>query len=176
MVFDVSDRGLDRVRPLEAFAGIGQTDFDSDAPRTSMRQLRGGGPISLDYQNNRLFSGTFTENRVLVFDTSPENLIGASNPDAIAVLGQPDYESTDPAVTQTRLTMTRITVDSERQLAYVPDGYPAGNHINIFDIHPDRMQEFLTPQIDQIGQTSIQQTILSILGLAIATYIQDRVL
>jgi DNA-binding beta-propeller fold protein YncE len=151
MVFDVTDRGLDRVRPLEAFAVIGQTDFDSDAPRTSMRKFSGGGPISLDYQYNRLFSATFTENRVLVFDTSPENLIGASNPDAIAVLGQPDYESTDPAVTQTRLTMTRITVDSERQLAYVPDGYPAGNHINIFDIHPDRMQEFLTPQIDQIG-------------------------
>ncbi len=151
MVFDVSDRGLDRVRPLEAFAVIGQEDFDSDAPRTSMRKFSGGGPISVDYLNNRLFSATFTENRVLVFDTSPENLIGASNPDAIAVLGQPDYESTDPAVTRTRLTMTRITVDSERQLAYVPDGYPAGNHINIFDIHPDRMQEFLTPQIHQIG-------------------------
>ena len=151
MVFDVTDRGLDRVRPLEAFAVIGQTDFDSDAPRTSMRKFSGRGPISLDYQYNRLFSATFTENRVLVFDTSPENLTGASNPDAIAVLGQPDYESTDPAVTQTRLTMTRVTVDSERQLAYVPTGYPAGNHINIFDIHPDRMQEFLTPKIDQLG-------------------------
>ncbi len=151
MVFDVTGPGLDSARPLKAFAVIGQTDFDSDAPRTSMRKFSGGGPISLDYRFNRLFSATFTENRVLVFDTSPEKLIGATNPDAIAVLGQPDYESTDPAVTQTRLTMTRITVDSERQLAYVPDGYPAGNHINIFDIHPDRMQEFLTPQIDQLG-------------------------
>lgn len=151
MVFDVSAQALDSNQHKTAFAVIGQTDYDSNAPRTSMRKFSGGGPISVDYRYNRLFSATFTENRVLIFDVSPENLNGPSNPDAIAVLGQPDYESTDPAVTQTRLTMTRVTVDSERQLAYVPDGYPAGNHINIFDIHPDRMQEFLTPQIDQIG-------------------------
>ena len=151
MVFDVSAQALDTSAHKTAFAVIGQTDYDSNAPRSSMRKYSGGGPISLDYRYNRLFSATFTENRVLIFDVSPENLQGPSDPDAIAVLGQPSYESTDPAVTQTRLTMTRVTVDSERQIAYVPDGYPAGNHINIFDIHPDRMQEFLTPQIDQIG-------------------------
>lgn len=151
MVFDVSAQALDTNQHKTAFAVIGQTDYDSNAPRTSMRKFSSGGPISVDYRYNRLFAGTFTENRVLIFDVSPENLNGPSNPDAIAVLGQPSYEETDPAVTQTRLTMTRITVDTENQLAYVPDGYPAGNHINIFDIHPDRMQEFLTPQIDQIG-------------------------
>jgi len=151
MVFDVSAQALDTNQHKTAFAVIGQTDYDSNAPRTSMRKFSGGGPIDLDYRNNRLFSATFTENRVLVFDVAPENLNGPSNPDAIAVLGQPSYEETDPAITQTRLTMTRITVDSERQIAYVPDGYPAGNNINIFDIHPDRMQEFLTPKIDQLG-------------------------
>ena len=68
------------------------------------------------------------------------------------MLGQPDFETTDPAVTQTpRLTMTRVVVDADRQLAYVPDGYPAGNRINIFDIHPERMQQTLTPMISQIG-------------------------
>ena len=81
----------------------------------------------------------------------PDKLNGALNEDAIAVLGQPDFQSTDPAVSQTRLTMPRITVDSERQLAYVPDGYPAGNRINIYDIHPDRMQTTATPLLDQIG-------------------------
>ena len=151
MVFDVSAQALDSNLHKTAFAVIGQTDFDSGAPRTSMRKFSSGGPIDVDYVNNRLFSSTFTENRVLVFDVSPETLNGPSNPDAIAVLGQPSYEETDPAITQTRLAMTRITVDSERQIAYVPDGYPAGNNINIFDIHPDRMKEFLTPKIDQIG-------------------------
>ena len=151
MVFDVSAQALDSNRHKTAFAVLGQLDYDANEPRSSMRKFPGGGPISVDYRYNRLFSATFTENRVLIFDVSPEALNGPSDPDAIAVLGQPDYESTDPAVTQTRLTMTRVTVDTERQLAYVPDGYPSGNHINIFDIHPDRMQEFLTPQIDQIG-------------------------
>jgi len=151
MVFDVSAQALDTNQHKTAFAVLGQLDYDVNAPRPSLRKFPGGGPISVDYRYNRLFVGSFTENRVLIFDVAPDKLNGPSDPDAIAVLGQPDYESMDPAVTQTRLTMTRITVDTERQLAYVPDGYPAGNHINIFDIHPDRMLEFLTPQIDQIG-------------------------
>ena len=150
VVFDVSDKNLDRQGGLEAFAVIGQKDFTSREPRQSLRKINNG-PMSLDYKYHRLFIGSFTENRVMIFDVNPDKLEGASNPDAIAVLGQPDFESTDPAVTQTRLTMTRITVDTEKQLAYVPDGYPAGNHINIFDIHPDRMKQFLTPMVDQIG-------------------------
>ena len=151
MVFDVSAQALDTNQHKTAFAVIGQPDYDANEPRPSMRKFSGGGPIAVDYRYNRLFSATFTENRVLVFDVAPENLNGPSDPDAIAVLGQPGYEETDPAITETRLTMTRITVDSDRQLAYVPTGYPAGNAIHIFDIHPERMQEFLTPQIDQIG-------------------------
>ena len=150
MVFDVSDQNLARKAGLEAFAAIGQTDFDSRVPRENLRKY-GGGSLGLDYENHRLFAGEFAGNRVLVFDVSPAELEGASNPDAIAVLGQPDFESTDPAVTQTRLTMPRVDIDTERQLAYVPDGYPAGNRINIFDIHPDRMRETLTPVMDQIG-------------------------
>lgn len=150
MVFDVSDQNLAHKMGLEAFAAIGQTDFDSRAPRENLRKY-GGGSLGLDYENHRLFAGEFAGNRVLVFNVSPAQLEGASNPDAIAVLGQPDFESTDPAVTQTRLTMPRVDIDTERQLAYVPDGYPAGNRINIFDIHPDRMRETLTPIMDQIG-------------------------
>ena len=150
MVFDVSNQSLDQVSGIEAFAVIGQNDFDSNEPNENLRKISNG-PISLDYEFNRLVVGSFTKNRVLMFDVSPARLEGALNPDAIAVLGQPDFESTDPAVSQTRLTMARVTVDTERQLAYVPDGYPAGNRINIFDIHPERMQQVLTPMISQIG-------------------------
>ena len=150
MVFDVSDRNLSQEGGLEAFAAIGQSDFDSRVPRESLRKY-GGGSLGLDDVYHRLFAGEFAGNRVLVFDVSPARLEGASNPDAIAVLGQPDFESTDPAVSQTRLTMPRVVIDSERQLAYVPDGYPAGNRINIFDIHPDRMRETSIPMLDQLG-------------------------
>ncbi|MCS5575614.1 MAG: hypothetical protein NZ789_22015, partial [Pseudomonadales bacterium] len=137
MVFDVSDQSLDRVSGIEAFAVIGQPDFESYEPPRSLRKIHNG-PISLDYEYDRLVIGSFTKNRVLMFDVSPAKLEGASDPDAIAVLGQPNFESTDPAISQTRLTMTRVTVDTDRQMAYVPDGYPAGNRINIFDIQSVR--------------------------------------
>ena len=150
MVFHVSDQNLAMGGGLEAFAAIGQPDFNSRAPREDLRKY-GGGSLGLDYEYHRLFAGEFAGNRVLVFDVSPANLEGASNPDAVAVLGQPNFESTDPAVSRTRLTMPRVDIDTERQLAYVPDGYPAGNRINIFDIHPERMQQTLTPMLEQLG-------------------------
>ncbi len=150
MVFHVSDRNLASGGDLEAFAAIGQPNFTSRVPREDLRKY-GGGSLGLDYEYHRLFAGEFAGNRVLVFDVSPANLEGASNPDAIAVLGQPDFQNTDPAVSRTRLTMPRVDIDTERQLAYVPDGYPAGNRVNIFDIHPERMQQTLTPMLEQLG-------------------------
>ena len=148
LVFDASPGNLRS--SIEAFAVIGQEDFMSSVPRTDLRKI-GVGPMSLDYEYDRLFVGEAFGNRMVIIDVSPETLDGALNPDAIAVLGQPDFESTEPVISQTRLTMPRITVDTERQLAYVPDGYPAGNRINIFDIHPDRLQPVSQPLLDQIG-------------------------
>jgi len=148
LVFDVSDKNLSN--GIDAFAVIGQQDFTSNAPRTDLSKI-GVGPMSLDYQYHRLFVGEAFGNRMVVIDVNPTTLQGALNPDAIAVLGQPDFQSTEPVVSQTRLTMPRVTVDTERQLAYIPDGYPAGNHINIFDIHPDRMQATSQPLLDQLG-------------------------
>ncbi len=148
LVFDVSPDNLGSA--IEAFAVIGQDDFMSSVPRSDLSKI-GVGPMSLDYEYDRLFVGEAFGNRMVIIDVSPETLNGALNPDAIAVLGQPDFESTEPVVSQTRLTMPRITVDVERQLAYVPDGYPAGNRINIFDVHPDRLQPTSQPLLDQIG-------------------------
>ena len=148
LVFDASPENLRS--SIEAFAVIGQEDFMSSVPRSDLRKI-GVGPMSLDYEYDRLFVGEAFGNRMVIIDVSPETLNGALNPDAIAVLGQPDFESTEPVVSQTRLTMPRITVDVERQLAYVPDGYPAGNRINIFDVHPDRLQPTSQPLLDQIG-------------------------
>ena len=148
LVFDASPGNLRS--GIEAFAVIGQEDFMSNVPRSDLGKI-GVGPMSLDHEYDRLFVGEAFGNRIVVIDVSLETLSGALDPDAIAILGQPDFESTEPVVSQTRLTMPRITVDTERQLAYVPDGYPAGNHINIFDIHPDRMQATSQPLLDQIG-------------------------
>ena len=148
LVFDVSDANLRS--GIEAMAVIGQNDFDTREANIDLRKYRSG-VMAVDTAHHRLFVGEQFGNRILVFDVHPDKLSGALDEDAIAVLGQPDFQSTDPAVSQTRLTMPRITIDSERQLAYVPDGYPAGNRINIFDIHPDRMRTAATPMLDQLG-------------------------
>ena len=148
LVFDVSP---DRIaNGMDAFAVIGQPDFESRKPRESLRKLNPE-VLELDYKHHRLFVGEQFDNRVLVFDVSPDKLEGAINPDAIAVIGQPDFETTDPAVSQERMTMPRITIDSERQLAYIPEGYPAGNRISIVDISPEHMETVLTPLVDQLG-------------------------
>ena len=148
LVFDVSPDAI--ANGMDAFAVIGQPDFFTRTPRESLRKINPE-VLELDYKHHRLFVGEQFDNRVLVFDVSPEKLHGALNPDAIAVIGQPDFETTDPAISQERMTMPRITIDSERQLAYIPDGYPAGNRINIVDISPEHMETVLTPVIDQIG-------------------------
>lgn len=148
LVFDVSPDTIEN--GMDAFAVIGQPDFFSRTPRESLRKINPE-VLELDYVHHRLFVGEQFDNRVLVFDVSPEKLDGALNPDAIAVIGQPNFETTDPAVSQERMTMPRITIDSERQLAYIPEGYPAGNRISIVDISPERMETVLTPLVDQVG-------------------------
>ncbi len=148
LVFDVSPDQI--ANGMDAFAVIGQPDFHSRKPRESLRKLNPE-VLELDYKHHRLFVGEQFDNRVLVFDVSPDKLTGAINPDAIAVIGQPDFETTDPAVSQERMTMPRITIDSERQLAYIPEGYPAGNRISIVDISPEHMETVLTPLVDQLG-------------------------
>ena len=151
LVFDVSPENLRN--GMDAMAVIGQSDFMARGPRKSLRKLRPE-RIALDYKYHRLFVGEQFGNRLLVFDVDPSQLKEAQDPDPIAVLGQPDFGSTDPAISQTRMTMSRVTIDSELQLAYMPDGYPAGNRINIMDISPETMKRTLTPILDQIGHVN----------------------
>ena len=148
LIFDLSPAQLSS--GMDAIAVIGQNDLMSREPRRDLRKIATG-RLAIDYKFQRLFEAEGMQNRVLVFDVDPSRLKEAQNPDAIAVLGQLNFTETDPAVTQERLTMPRVTVDSEKQLAYIPDGYPARNGITIFDIHPDRMKTTGTPALDQLG-------------------------
>ena len=152
MVFDVRPGNL--TNGMDAMAVIGQADFHSRSPRSDLRKidLQGRNPstLGIDHKYQRLFVGNKQDHRVLVFDIS--ELKEAQNPDAIAVIGQPDFYSTDPAVTRTRMTMVGgVTIDSENQLAYIPDGYAARNGVTIFDIHPERLKQAEMPALDQIG-------------------------
>ena len=77
LVFDASPENLRS--GIEAFAVIGQEDFMSSVPRTDLRKI-GVGPMSLDYEYDRLFVGEAFGNRMVIIDVSPETLDGALEP------------------------------------------------------------------------------------------------
>ena len=75
----------------------------------------------------------------MAFDAHPDRVGGAAT--ALAVIGQPDAFSTHPAaVSQNRVAMPRLAVESETQKLYISEGFPAGNRISIFDISPDKLE------------------------------------
>jgi len=146
MVFDVHP---DRMRnEPDAIAVIGQPDFFSREPQmagaSALPEERYGltkatpGGLGFDYVYQRLFVSQPEENRILVFDLS--ELREAQNPDAIAVIGQPDFETFDPDISASRIGWPKSPmVDSEKQKLYVSEGYEGGNRVSVFDIHPDRL-------------------------------------
>ncbi len=141
---DAENRIVDR----EATVILGQPDAHSG-------QLRGINsntmliPLALAYDvnNKQLFVGDGWSNRVLVFDAHPDRL--ETFDDAVAVLGQPDFTSGEPALGPDRLnfgvawgrgiqstapTPLALEVDAKNQRLFVSDGI---NHrVVAFDIRP----------------------------------------
>ena len=113
LVFDVDpDRLADGP---DAVAVLGQPDFESDGrrfagasarpdERRNVRSITPGG-LAYDRVYERLFVSQLVDNRILVFDASPEEL--AKDADAIAVLGQPDFETFDPRVSRERFAFPK---------------------------------------------------------------------
>jgi len=146
LVFDIAAEQL-RNKP-QAIAVIGQADFQSRELQFAgatekvedQRGLRKATPhdLGFDSQFKRLFISQPEENRVLVFDMA--NLEQAQNPDAIAVIGQPNFTSFEPLVSQSRIAWPKPpVVDSAKQLLYISEGFEGGNRVITFDIHPDRL-------------------------------------
>ena len=135
LVFDVHPDRLHN-NP-DAVAVMGQPDFSTREPRKALDQLK---PESLayDWVNHRLFIAEDLQHRVMAFDAHPDRVGGAAT--ALAVIGQPDAFSTHPAVSQNRVAMPRLAVESETQKLYISEGFPAGNRISIFDISPDKLE------------------------------------
>ena len=135
LVFDVHPDRLHN-NP-DAIAVMGQPDFATREPRKSLDQLE---PESLayDWVNHRLFIAEDLQHRVMAYDAHPDRVGGAAA--ALAVIGQPDAFSAHPAVSQNRVAMPRLAVESETQKLYISEGFPAGNRISIFDISPGKLE------------------------------------
>ncbi len=97
---------------------LGQTDFNSDATTVDEKTI-GGRPWGLVMINNSLFVSDIYNYRILRFDDA-ENL--ANGAAASAVIGQPDFTTTNNGVTNQRFyTPGGLTTDGKGNL-YVVDG------------------------------------------------------
>ena len=145
LVFDADPDNPDAFE--EAVAVMGQPDFETAAPRTSLDQLDAG-PMAYDWRHQRLFIAEGLEHRIMVYDAHPDRLGGPTT--AMAVIGQPDAFSVHPAVSDTRVAMPRVTVDPEKEKLYISEGYPAGNRVTVWDISPDNLETGMSA-VDVVG-------------------------
>ena len=140
----------------ESIGVLGQPDYEQTAPGGGANGLYDPGHLAYDAAHDRLFAIDAKHKRVLVFDVHPERF--ENHADAIAVLGQGDFDTAAPGgpgifgatpggpppiTANAFVTPNGIAHDPARQLLYVADGggtygIPA-DRILVFDVHPERL-------------------------------------
>jgi sugar lactone lactonase YvrE len=80
-----------RINDNTADIVIGQPDFNTSVCETNINSLCETQGLAYDATNERLFVSDRNNSRIMVFDVDPDTL--GNEPDAINVLGQPDFDS-----------------------------------------------------------------------------------
>ncbi len=94
--------------------------------------------LAVDSKGHRLFAGISSENRVLVYQLSASNALDRLDP--IAVIGQPDFERTEPGAPTVGLNgIGGVAHDDTRKLLYAAD------------IHYNRVLVFSTEELPETG-------------------------
>ena len=144
---------FNRLLHRKAEVVIGQPDvYTANRHSPTARTFRIPGAVAYDVRHKRLFVGDGWYNRVLVFDADPSPL--KDFPEAIAVLGQPDFTSAKSEMTRTSLNFDvakgrhgitsgnpramGIAVDAAGKRLFVSDG--PNYRVMVFDIAPDRLE------------------------------------
>jgi DNA-binding beta-propeller fold protein YncE len=160
LIFNVDPEHL--TNDPDAIAVLGQPDFYTNdnrfigaaalpEERMGFRNISTGrmGGIDYDSVHKRLFISQLRDNRVLVFNAAPGQL--DNDPQAIAVLGQPDFETFDPVISRSRFAFPKDpSVDDENQILYVSEGFPGGNRVIAYDIRPEVLKNG-ADAVDVIG-------------------------
>ncbi len=133
LVFDIAPETL-RHDP-SAIAVIGQADLESRDPGVGPSKFAGPSSVAYDSSNDRLFVSDSGNNRVLIFDASADNPDGFSA--AIAVMGQPDFDSRRPRDSLDQLEAETIAYDERHQRLFVAEDLE--HRVMVYDAHPDRV-------------------------------------
>jgi DNA-binding beta-propeller fold protein YncE len=136
---------------ISAVNVLGQDDFNSRAPRTSLRKAvaLGYGPLQMDFQRQRLYvTEPIDQNRAMVFDVDPHRI--QNNEDAMAVLFQHSPDKIEWKVSQTQETWPRPFLDAADGKLYVAASHPGGNRVSIFDVSGE-IKPTGMPSITTIG-------------------------
>jgi len=149
LVFDMTPGQVES--GMKASYVLGQADFESYDPRAARNRIyfgsRAGRGIypsearaaefAMDEKNQRLFVTDGGNHRVLVFDVHPDRITNGA--DAIAVLGQDDFTSTETGVSATRWELPGdLAFDEQNQRLFV--GVAWQHRVLAFDVHPDRLR------------------------------------
>jgi 6-phosphogluconolactonase (cycloisomerase 2 family) len=127
VIYDLSD-GI--INGENAVNVLGQVDFTSSGAAVTQAGMNFPGAMVYDNENDRLFVGSFSSNRVTVYDLS-DGITNGEN--AVNVLGQVDFTSSGAAVTQAGMTNPEgIAYDSENQRLFVVQYI--GRRVTVYDL------------------------------------------
>ena len=146
MVFDIHP---DRIETgQKVIAVLGQPHADSKTIGLAANHVGRRLGLAVDEANQRLFASDGSNNRVLIFDISPNNF--RTGMDASVVLGQGNFTSREPGLDAYRLSRPgALAYDPENQRLFVSDN--GNRRVMIFDVAPDRLQTFAAAT-DVMGQ------------------------
>ncbi len=113
---------------------IGQPNFTTSSGSTNQNRI---GPYYsspvYDEANERVFIGNYDDHRIMIFNANPTTMTNGEN--ATHVIGQPDFDTFDPGVSDTMIDGPQaIAYDAEQKLLFVEEY--GNNRISIFDVNP----------------------------------------
>ena len=146
MVFDIHP---DRIETgADVLVVLGQPDANTKTIGLAANHTGRRLGLAVDEANQRLFVGDGSNNRILVFDISPERI--ETGMDASIVLGQEDFTSREPGLNPRRLSRPgALAFDPTRQRLFVSDS--GNNRVLVFDVAPARLETFVAAA-DVMGQ------------------------
>ena len=133
LVFDITPGAL--THDPRAVAVIGQDDLESRDSGLGPSKLNRPSSVAYDPALQRLFVSDSGNNRVLIFGADANNPSGLDT--AIAVMGQPDFNSNAPRQSLDELQAETLAYDSKNQRLFIAEDLE--HRVMVYDANPDRV-------------------------------------